>query len=183
MKAERKRRERRKRRKINEGEGGNICNIISSIMTHLSLINIDIVISIVRAIDNNPHTNNNNNIGESNNSKLSWNNKHTHTHTLAHTHTHEHTTHSTAIESQKKVAHAASSFTVKWQIPASRDSIQGGSRGNGGSVLVPCRMWACLLRGRALAYWRTDRLPRVVVVVVLLLLLPVEWASSALSSP
>lgn len=57
-------------RKRNEGEGGNICNIISSIMTHLSLINIDVVISIVRAIDNNPHGNNNN-MGESNNSKLS----------------------------------------------------------------------------------------------------------------
>lgn len=42
-------------------------------------------------------------------------------------------------------------------------------------------MWACLLRGRALAYWRTDRLPRVVAVAVVLFL--VEWASYALSSP
>lgn len=150
-------------------------------MTHLSLINIDIVISIVRAIDNNPHSNNNNNMGESNNSKLSWNNKHTHIHPRRHAHTH--TTHSTAIESQKKVAHAASSFTVKWQIAVSKQGKQRRTGGDSGvsQSSVPCRMWACLLRGRALAYWRTDRLPRVVTVAVVLFL--VEWASYALSSP
>lgn len=119
--------------------------------------------------------------GESNNSKLSWNNKHTHIHPRRHAHTH--TTHSTAIESQKKVAHAASSFTVKWQIAASKQGKQRDTEEHSGvsQSSVPCRMWACLLRGRALAYWRTDRLPRVVAVAVVLFL--VEWASYALSSP
>lgn len=171
----REKEERKERRKWNEGEGGNICNIISSIMTHLSLINIDIVISIVRAIDNYPHTNNNNNMGESNNSKLSWNNKHTHTHPRTHTHN---------ILDCNRVAKESRTRRLQLHRQVANSSKQeqqrgGQRRGSGGSVLVPCRMWACLLRGRALAYWRTDRLPRVVV----LLLLPVKWASYALSSP